>query len=71
MLVTVCGGRVQDLYSFLLEERIPDGWQPRVRSARGLTFLTTQTVVLPIELGVEEEVREVLAWLHAGGARSD
>ncbi|EPT01971.1 hypothetical protein FOMPIDRAFT_99721 [Fomitopsis schrenkii] len=70
LLLTACGGRVKDLYPMLLEERIPDGWQPRVRTPGGITFLTLQGMVLPVELCVEEEVRKPLAALHMGDARA-
>lgn len=70
-LLTICGGRVKDLYPMLLEERIPDGWQPRVRNPGGLTLTTFQFTVLPVELGVREEVRETLELLHMGSIRDD
>ena len=44
----------------LLEERIPDGWQPRIRNPGGLTLTTFQFTVLPVELGVKEEVRSII-----------
>lgn len=37
-LLSIFGGRVEDLRIFLLEERIPEGWEPRLRSRFGLTF---------------------------------
>jgi hypothetical protein len=37
-MLTIFGGRIEDLRSILLEERIPDGWESRVRSRFGLTF---------------------------------
>lgn len=58
---------MKDLRPLLLEERIPDGWQPRVRSAWGLTFCGLQSTVLPVELGVQEEIRGALAKLGMGG----
>ena len=70
-MLTVCGGRVEDLRPILLEERIPDGWQPRVRGAGGLTFVALQATVLPVELGVEEEIRGTLARLGMDGGRDD
>ncbi|OSX56776.1 hypothetical protein POSPLADRAFT_1050466 [Postia placenta MAD-698-R-SB12] len=54
-LLTIFGGRVQDLRPILLEERIPEGWQPRIRNPAGLTLTAFQPTVLGIELGIEEE----------------
>jgi hypothetical protein len=34
----VFGGKVEDLRSFLLEERIADGWVPRYKSRYGVTM---------------------------------
>ncbi|EPT01972.1 hypothetical protein FOMPIDRAFT_1048262 [Fomitopsis schrenkii] len=70
-LLTICGGRVKDLYPMLLEERIPDGWQPRVRNPGGLTLTTFQFTVLPVELGIKEEIRETLQLLPMGSMRDD
>ncbi|KAL7284618.1 hypothetical protein ACG7TL_001913 [Trametes sanguinea] len=56
-LLTIFGGRIQDLRPFLLEERLPDGWEPRVRHRMGLTILEfNSTVALPVELSIKEEV---------------
>ncbi|KAI9056394.1 Cloroperoxidase [Trametes sanguinea] len=56
-LLTIFGGRIQDLRPFLLEERLPDGWEPRVRHRMGLTMLEfNATVALPVELSIKEEV---------------
>ncbi|KAK0469344.1 Chloroperoxidase, partial [Desarmillaria tabescens] len=38
-MLTIMGGRVKDLESFLVEERIPDGWEPKILSRNGLTIL--------------------------------
>lgn len=54
------GGRVNDLHIFLLEERIPDGWQPRIRHPMGLTLAEFNKTVLSIELGIVEELPEAL-----------
>ncbi len=48
-MLTIMGGRVQDLESFLIEERIPDGWEPRILSRKGLTFLAFNRTVLKVE----------------------
>ncbi|KAI0643776.1 Cloroperoxidase [Trametes meyenii] len=55
-LLTIFGGRVKDLRPVLGEERLPDGWEPRVRHRMGLTMLEFNCTVLPVELGIREEV---------------
>jgi len=65
-LLTICGGRVKDLYPFLLEERIPDGWQPLIRNPGGLTLTTFQRTVLKVEFGIKEEVEDTLRLLRMG-----
>jgi hypothetical protein len=51
---------VPDLYTFLSEERLPDGWESRVRDQMGLTLLTFNRTVFRVELGIEEEVNQPL-----------
>ena len=53
-LLTIFGGRVEDLYSVLTEERLPQGWQPRIRTPMGLTFMAFNTTVTKVELGIAE-----------------
>jgi hypothetical protein len=55
-LLTIFGGRLSDIYTFLTEERIPDGWESRVRDQMGLTFFTFNRTVFGVELGIKEEV---------------
>lgn len=45
---------MEDLRTVLLEERIPDGWESRVRKPLGLTFLKFNFTVLPVELGIRQ-----------------
>ncbi|EJD01868.1 chloroperoxidase-like protein [Fomitiporia mediterranea MF3/22] len=52
-LLTIFGGRVSDLEIVLKEERIPDGWESRVRDPWGLTFATFNNTVFRVELGIE------------------
>ncbi|ETW77439.1 chloroperoxidase 4, partial [Heterobasidion irregulare TC 32-1] len=59
-LLTIFGGRVDDLRTVLLEERLPDGWESRVREPMGLTIAVFNKTVLGIEMGVEEEIRDGL-----------
>ncbi|KAG1769790.1 Chloroperoxidase [Suillus occidentalis] len=54
-LLTIFGGRVDDLRSIVLHERIPDGWESRVREPYGLTMLHFNKTVLAVEFGVREK----------------
>ena len=47
---------MSDLRSFLLEERLPEGWEPRVRHRAGLTMLEINKTIGQIEFGVPQEV---------------
>ena len=40
----------------LVEERIPDGWQPRIRHPMGLTMAEFNQTALRVELGITEEL---------------
>ncbi|KAG6836280.1 hypothetical protein H0H93_009552 [Arthromyces matolae] len=54
-MLTIFGGRVQDLETVLLEERLPDGWESRIRETKGLTLLTFNSkTVSKVEKGVDE-----------------
>ena len=54
--LTIFGGRLGDIYTFLTEERLPDGWESRVRDQMGLTFFSFNPTVFGVELGIKEEV---------------
>lgn len=54
-MLTIFGGRVHDLKSVLIEERIPEGWESRVRSPWGLTFAKFNFTVLPLEFNTSEK----------------
>ena len=54
-MLTIFGGRVDDLRPFLTEERLPEGWESRIRHRMGLTIFEFNTTVLPVELGISEE----------------
>ncbi|KAF8888796.1 Chloroperoxidase [Infundibulicybe gibba] len=54
-LLTIFGGRVDDLEEILIEERIPEGWESRIRKRMGLTMLTFNRTVLKVELGIDEK----------------
>ncbi|KAJ7699308.1 Chloroperoxidase, partial [Mycena rosella] len=51
----IFGGRVADLELFLKEERIPKGWETKMRSRMGLTFLEFNRTILKVERGIKEE----------------
>jgi len=53
-MLTIFGGRVDDLRTVLFEERLPKGWESRVRSPNGLTFFRFNFTVLPVEFGIRE-----------------
>ncbi|KAG8216080.1 Chloroperoxidase [Butyriboletus roseoflavus] len=53
-MLTIFGGRVEDLRTFLFDERLPEGWESRVRKPYGLTMLAFNSTVLPVEFGVRE-----------------
>ncbi|KAI6126785.1 Chloroperoxidase [Pisolithus sp. B1] len=53
-LLTAFGGRVDDLRVFLLEERLPQGWEPRIRSPYGLTIFKFNQTIIPLEWGIRE-----------------
>jgi hypothetical protein len=53
-MLTLFGGRIDDIRTFLLEERLPKGWEPRIRTPYGLTIAAFNKIVLQVELGVKE-----------------
>jgi hypothetical protein len=52
--VTIFGGRISDLESFLIEERLPEGWESRIREPFGLTIASFQPTALKVEFGIDE-----------------
>jgi len=61
-LLTIFGGRVRDLESVLIEERLPEGWESRVTARLGLTFAKFNFTVLPLEFSTnEKKYRDKLA----------
>ncbi|KAG2134793.1 Chloroperoxidase [Suillus clintonianus] len=60
-LLTIFGGRVDDLRSIVLHERIPEGWESRIRQPYGLTMTNFNKTVLTVELGVREKDWEEVA----------
>lgn len=55
-MLKIFGGKTKDLRTFLLEERIPDGWQPSVRHPMGLTMAEFNQTALKVEFGITEEL---------------
>jgi len=53
-LLLILGGRIKDIEIFLTEERIPDGWESRIRAPNGLTILTFNNTVKQVENGIDE-----------------
>jgi len=51
-MLTIFGGRVDDLVPMLVEERFADNWEPRIMSHFGLTMAEFNATVLPVEIGV-------------------
>ncbi|KAG1729478.1 Chloroperoxidase [Suillus paluster] len=55
-LVAIFGGRVNDLRTFLLDERLPEGWESRARQAHGITMTGLSLgTVSKVEFGVREK----------------
>jgi len=54
-LLTIFGGRLKDIESILVDERIPDGWESCILKPYGLTMASFNSTVLPVELGVDEK----------------
>ncbi|KAK4896660.1 hypothetical protein LTR27_005580 [Elasticomyces elasticus] len=52
-MLTIFGGRVEDLKPMLVEERFADHWEPRVLDRYGLTMAKFNWTVLPVERGVD------------------
>jgi len=53
IMYDVFGGRVDDLRTFLVEERIPQGWQPRYTKRYGYTMMALNYRTLQIALWSE------------------
>lgn len=53
-LLTHFGGDIETLRPFLLEERLPDGWEPTITDAKGLTITKFNNTSLPVELMTNE-----------------
>ncbi len=68
LLLSVFGGRVKDLETVLIEERLPEGWESRELRPMGLTVASFNSMALEIEMSVDEEkYKETLS----GGSQKD
>ncbi|KAF9467227.1 Chloroperoxidase [Collybia nuda] len=54
-MLTIFGGRIRDLETILIEERLPEGWESRIRERQGLTLVTFNRTVLGVEFGINEK----------------
>jgi len=55
ILLMIFGGRVPDLKSILIDEKLPEEWESRVRSRAGLTSAKLNLSVLPMESRTRKE----------------
>lgn len=46
---------MSDIESILIDERIPDGWESRIRKRNGLTFAAFNPQVYKVERGIDEK----------------
>ena len=53
-MLTVFGGKIRVLRTWLVHERIPDGWQSKTRGVMGNTIFQFNLTVLQVELGIRE-----------------
>lgn len=51
-MLTIFGGRIDDLTPMFKEERFSENWQPRVLDRYGLTMMKFNGTVIPVETGV-------------------
>lgn len=51
-MLTIFGGRINDLKPMFKEERFSENWQPRILDRYGLTMMKFNGTVLPVETGV-------------------
>ncbi|KAL1756045.1 Chloroperoxidase [Schizophyllum commune] len=53
-MLRIFGGKLDDLETVLLEERIPDGWESSTKARHGLTILSFQDTVKAVVKGIDE-----------------
>jgi hypothetical protein len=54
-MIVLFGGDVRDLETLLVEERLREGWEPKVRSRMGLTLGAFNKTVLQVEFGIPKD----------------
>lgn len=52
---------MKDLETVLVEERLPEGWEPRIRSRLGLTMAAFNMTALKVERGTKLKEKELNA----------
>jgi len=57
-MLTIFGGRLDDLTLMLKEEKFADNWEPRVMAKYGLTMAKFNGTVLPVERGTKRIIAE-------------
>lgn len=57
-MLTIFGGRVDDLKLMLTEEKFAENWEPRIRAPYGLTMAAFNATVLPVEMGVKKKLKQ-------------
>ncbi|KAK7447727.1 hypothetical protein VKT23_013983 [Stygiomarasmius scandens] len=58
-LLTIFGGHVPSLRTFLTEERIPEGWESCIKARKGLTFARFNLTVFKVERGTGKYMKPV------------
>lgn len=53
-MVSHFGGKIADLKTFLLEERLTNGWEPTANDAAGFTMMKFNNAIISIEMLVNE-----------------
>lgn len=52
-MLTIFGGRIDDLTPMLKEERFSEDWEPRILDPYGLTMAKFNFTVIPVERGID------------------
>ncbi|KAI5899704.1 Cloroperoxidase [Schizophyllum commune H4-8] len=53
-MLRIFGGKLDDIETMLIEERIPDGWESSTKARHGLTILSFQDTVKAVAAGIDE-----------------
>jgi hypothetical protein len=65
ILLMIFGGRVLDLKSILIDEKLPEGWESRARSRAGLTSGKLNASVLPMEYSTRKKYQKLVQQANA------